>query len=107
MLSDLTAPQRELAEYMSLLSEKAWSAGWMRGLEFDLWRALVSGAFKYGQMQISEAQCRQLRALSEACGGWIRFDEAREETFDSIEDWIVRYASWRNDGRTPAGGHPA
>ena len=36
MINDLTAPQRELHDFMSSMSEQAWSAGWMYGLEYDL-----------------------------------------------------------------------
>jgi hypothetical protein len=36
MLADLSLPQKELAEYMSSLSELAFLAGWMDGLEFAL-----------------------------------------------------------------------
>jgi hypothetical protein len=33
--------QRQLADYMSDLSEEAYSAGWMNGLEYALWDALT------------------------------------------------------------------
>jgi hypothetical protein len=41
MLSDLTPDQRALARYMSDLSEEAYCAGWMSGLEYALWDGLI------------------------------------------------------------------
>ena len=45
MLRDLTPPQRQLADFMSDLSENAYCAGWMSGLEYALWewRHLTGG----------------------------------------------------------------
>jgi hypothetical protein len=43
MLRDLTPAQCELAKYMSDLSEEAYCAGWMQGLEYALWQVLVEG----------------------------------------------------------------
>jgi hypothetical protein len=40
MLADLSPDQRRLADYMSELSESAYCAGWMEGLEFALWEAV-------------------------------------------------------------------
>jgi hypothetical protein len=71
MLSDLSAPQRELAEFMSALSERAYSAGWMEGLEFALWRAVSHGPFKYGQLELTVEHSHHLVELSKRCGGWI------------------------------------
>jgi hypothetical protein len=36
VLLDLSPQARALADYMSELSEEAYSAGWMMGLEFEL-----------------------------------------------------------------------
>ena len=69
MINDLTAPQRELHDLMSSMSEQAWSAGWMQGLEYELWKAVQSPAYKVGRLQLGSTQCDRLRKLSEACGG--------------------------------------
>lgn len=52
MLNDLTSAQQRLAQYMSELSERAYSAGWMDGLELALWQALKDGPYKYGQLEL-------------------------------------------------------
>jgi hypothetical protein len=53
---------------MSGISEEYWCAGWLNGLEFDLWNAQANG--RYGQGAITERQAKLLRLLSEECEGW-------------------------------------
>ena len=91
MLRDLNESQRALAEAMGRLSEAGYHAGWMAGLEFDLWRGVVDGPFRYGQHDLTDDQIERLRHLSEACGGWIVFDGDKEETFVSIDQWKSMY----------------
>ncbi len=87
MLSNLNTEQRALAEYMSELSEQAYYAGWMHGLEHALWRAVTEGPFQYGVLQLTNEHVEALKRLSEGCGGWIRFDDEKEETFISLDEW--------------------
>ena len=91
MLSDLNNSQRALAESMSLLSEAGYHAGWMAGLEFDLWRAVIEGPFRYGRLDLTDDHVERLQRLSDACGGWIVFDSSREETFVPIRHWKETY----------------
>ena len=72
---------------MSELSENAYSAGWMIGLEFALWDAIVKGPSKYGQLRITNEHISRLKKLSEDCKGWIRFDGINEETYISLSEW--------------------
>jgi hypothetical protein len=88
MLTNLTPQQRELAQYMSELSESAYSAGWMDGLEQALWRAVIGGPCRYGDLTLTTAHIQKLKALSDACGGWIRFDDEQDECFVPMESWI-------------------
>ena len=92
MLKELTASQRALASYMSELSELAYSAGWIDGLEDDLWRALPDKPFKYGRLDVTIAHLVRLTELSDQCGGWIYFDHEREESFIAFPDWHHRLA---------------
>lgn len=94
MMNDLTPQQRELHEVMSSMSELAWSAGWMRGLEYELWKATRSPAYKVGRLQLSSTRCDRLRQLSEKCGGWIAFDDQYEEIFVPESQWLTRYEGW-------------
>ncbi len=94
MINDLTAPQRELHDLMSSMSEQAWSAGWMQGLEYELWKAVQSPAYKVGRLQLGSTQCDRLRQLSEECEGWIAFDDQHEEIFVPQAQWLTRYEDW-------------
>jgi hypothetical protein len=91
MLSDLDHHQRALAEFMSSLSETAWYAGWMEGLEFELWRAIIDGPFRYGRLELTTTHIARLRGLSESCGGWILFDDELEEAFVPTDRWKSIY----------------
>lgn len=92
MLGHLSASQRELAEYMSSLSEAAYHASWMEGVELALWKAVVSGPYTYGRLQITSEHVERLQMLSIRCDGWIRLNDEDEETFVPLEDW-AEYAT--------------
>jgi hypothetical protein len=87
MLSDLTPDQKALADAMSGVSEAAYSASWMTGLEFALWGLLASGETRYGRATLKKEEVENIRRLSEKCGGWIVFDDEREEVFVLLADW--------------------
>lgn len=44
-LKDLTPDQRELAEFLSALSEWTYRASWMSGIEGEVWRAMHAPDF--------------------------------------------------------------
>jgi hypothetical protein len=91
MINDLTLPQRELALYMSGLSEEAYCAGWMAGLEYALWEAVLGSRDGYGHLVLTPEHTIRLRQLSAACGGWIIFDDEHEETWVPSADWERRF----------------
>src|SRR3954468_4306066 len=95
MRSALEPNARDLAQYMSDLSETAYYAGWMDGLEFELWDAVVSGPRVYGRLRITDEHIAELRRLSVAAGGWIVFDDDAEEMFVPLADWQARFAGWK------------
>lgn len=74
-MSRLRAEAQRRAVSMRELSEEGFYAGWMHGLEFDLWEALMGGARVYGHLELTDVHLQQLRQLSEACGGWVVFAE--------------------------------
>ncbi len=77
---------------MSELSEAAYYAGWMHGLEFALWRAVTEGPRRYGRLDITAEHVSKLRELSDSAGGWIVFDDKTEETYMSLDEWRRIYA---------------
>ncbi len=95
MINDLTPTQRDLAELMSDISENAWRAGWMQGLEYELWTAVKSPAGGGTRRLDTQAQLERLSQLSKECGGWIVFDQECEETFVALAEWERLYGKWR------------
>ena len=84
----MTPEAAALRDYMSDLSEEAWYAGWMMDLEYALWDAVEHGPRSYGRLDITQQHIANLRELSAACGGWIRFAaDAPEEEFVSLDTW--------------------
>lgn len=81
-----------LTDYMSELSEAAYSAAWMQGLEFALWKAVTEGSGHYGRLHITADHISKLRKLSDACGGWIVFDAETEETLVDLGEWRKIYS---------------
>ena len=96
MINDLTPTQRDLAELMSDISENAWRAGWMQGLEYELWSAVKLPAGSGTRRLATQTQLEQLSKLSKDCGGWIVFDQEREETFVALAEWEALYGKWRS-----------
>ena len=87
--------QAELRQYMSDLSEEAYFAGWMQGLEYALWEAVLGERQEYGRLRLSVRQIARLRALSERCDGWIIFDAENGETWVPMAEWQQRFSAWR------------
>jgi hypothetical protein len=98
MRTELTAKQRALVDYMSDLSEQAYFAGWMQGLEFALWQAITGQLPRYGRLVFDDQQLARLRNLSSECAGWIAFDEARGETWIPMSDWLRLFSEWKASG---------
>jgi hypothetical protein len=73
---------------MSGISESAYCAGWMHGLEYALWHLLATGQTRYGRSKVTVEELARLRILSEKCGGWIVFDDLNEETFIPLNEWL-------------------
>jgi hypothetical protein len=81
----------KLRDYMSEISERAYCAGWMEGLEYALWEALLKGRLKYGRLQITRAHTSKLKELSNRCGGWIVWEKDLGEAFMPLDQWQKKY----------------
>jgi len=68
-----------LAQRMSDISEHAWYASWLIGLEFILWDAMHGGPREY----IDEKDLRELEELSALVGGWHDYDR-----FIPLDEWL-------------------
>ena len=96
MLKDLNKEELKLAEYMSSISEKGFSAAWLEGLEFDLWKIVIGGPPRYGRYDLTEIDINRLKSLSQQCESWIFFDEIHEETAIKLPKWDKLYGARRS-----------
>lgn len=89
---------REVADLMSDISEEHYSAGWLIGLEFSLWRIVIGGPDvdrDFGMFAVEPEVVDRLRAPSDACGGWIAWSEDPVDgaVFVPLAEWEARYAT--------------
>lgn len=75
-----------LHDAMSELSEDCYAAGWMQGLEYDLWRIVLAGDGHYGMGRITRDDTARLRQLADDAGGWWMHGE-----LVSMSEWLKRY----------------
>jgi hypothetical protein len=87
MIYDLEPDQSQLANLMSEISERCYSAAWMADLEYVLWDAVINGQRKYGHGVITQPDIDDLKKLSQACQAWIFFDDETEETAINLDTW--------------------
>jgi hypothetical protein len=86
----------ELLNLMNDISEDHYAAGWMVGLEYNLW----SLAFENpeGNLGFSELSLRnrgRLIELTHRCQGWwIWSDDHGGRKFLSYNDWLSMYQRW-------------
>lgn len=98
---------RMLAGEMSEISELAFCAGWMDGLEYRLWEIVQGGSRKYGQIRLTDGQVGRLRELAEGLHGWVWFnDESEVEEFIEHERWLSAYANWSRSRSSPGPERP-
>lgn len=89
-LQDLTQEQRDLADFISKISERHYRAGWMQGIEYEVWEAMHAPDPVRGSLRLTVEEVQQLYAMSAKCSGWIVFDDVNGESFVSIEEWRRR-----------------
>jgi hypothetical protein len=91
MKQDLSNQQQLLADFMSDVSERCYSAGWILNLEYVLWNAIATGERKYGHDTITKENIEILRNYSNAANSWIIFHSEIEETAISLEEWEKKF----------------
>lgn len=86
-LSADPAAAKRLGDLMYEISEGYWSAAWMKDLEHSLWRMVQGGPRDFGFGRVTDAELDELKALSERCQGWWRWDDNHGEVFVSLDEW--------------------
>lgn len=80
-----------LVSLMSDISEDCYCAGWMSGLESDLWARMVGDLPPaYGQSEVAKDDLNRLRELSNMAGGFWVWNDGNE--FVSLDFWRREYA---------------
>lgn len=93
MNKPLTERQNLLAEYMSLISERCYSAGWLNNLEYVLWDTLSSGPRKYGHDFVTNYDIILLKEMSTEANSWIIFHDQFGETGIDLNEWVILFAA--------------
>jgi len=91
MRKDLSTEQRQLADFMSDISERCYSASWMANLEYVLWNSLITGPRKYGHDLITQEDINSLKQLSKMADCWIKFDGHLGETAINLTRWQKKF----------------
>lgn len=79
-----------LLALMEMISEAAYSAGWMMGLEYQLWKLINKprdSNYTCGNLNIDGQTIQLLRELSKKADGWWFWQEEKEVSFVSLKDW--------------------
>lgn len=97
MRNDLSIKEGMLHNFMSEISERCWSAGWMHNLEYVLWDVLTNGERKYGQSFITGEDINTLKQLSEEANCWIVFDDQLEEIAIDVKAWQIKFSHDTNN----------
>ena len=91
MINDLNKEQEILANFMSLISERCYRAGWMKGLEYALWNAVLHGERNYGHDSITLKDIENLKLLSSKAKSWIYFNDDFEESAIDLNSWKEKF----------------
>lgn len=91
-MSTLSPEAEQLRAHMAQLCCRAWGCDWVDHLEYALWHAMVQGPMRYGRLELTAAQLAKLRALRDACGGWIMHDRTRGIRFVPLDAWQDLYS---------------
>lgn len=77
------------------ISEQSYYAGWMRNIEFFLWKAVLEGAREFGVREITSAEIDHLKSLAEASGGWWHWsNEIEKPVFVPMSEWLTIYSNF-------------
>jgi len=77
----------------------------MTGLEYTLWEELLPAYERRaagGIRHLNNAEVANLRTLSDACGGWIVWDDDEWDVNDGyrfvpLADWLQHYAEYMGE----------
>ncbi|MDZ8093721.1 MAG: hypothetical protein RM049_07430 [Nostoc sp. DedQUE04] len=80
-------PKQFLKQMMSSFSERMWSAGWLSGLEFILWKKVRSCSDDLTLREIADFNFY----AGLAGGWWIWEKDQKSEVFVTLDRWLEIY----------------
>jgi len=81
--------RKRLLSLMREISEDHYCAGWMGGLEYSLWQAVLQHPqpYEFGFGPIAEENVAELKDLAEELQEWAVWDDETREKLIPLEDW--------------------
>jgi hypothetical protein len=67
--------RKVLMGQMENWSEAGYCAGWMTGLEYDLWGIVTAGGGIYGFAELDADDAAGLKEIADEAGGWWIWDD--------------------------------
>lgn len=87
--------RKRLLSLMREISEDHFCAGWMGGLEYDLWQAVLQypQPYEFGFGPIEEENVAELKDLAEELQEWAFWDDGTGEKLIPLEEWKQIFAA--------------
>lgn len=86
-------PCELLLDYIGELSSDYFCAGWMSGIEIELWRVAVLQSPREDDIlaDLSEESCLDVRYISEKCGAWWGWPSGQTgPRLYPLSEWVAR-----------------
>lgn len=100
MYQNLTPAQRNLADYLTSISQRCFQgAGWIMNLEYVAWDAVQNGPRSFGWSRITAEDIQELLRLARAAGAWVMFDGVTRETAVPLAQWPAVFEAARGRNR--------
>lgn len=98
---------KRLADYMSDLSEEAFSARWLMRLEYLLWAEITEPADD-SLVGLSAEEIDRLTTLANECSGWIMWDNSAEGViWVPTQIWEMLYRQHKSQSSMEHGAESA
>jgi hypothetical protein len=101
-MSRLEQYARELLNLtMSDYSEEYYCAGWLSGLEYELWAFVMDEDTAYWSRWLDESDRTKLLELANDAGGWYYWSDESPvgDKFIAMDDWLKMYEEHKNGVR--------
>lgn len=83
-----------IGDLVSDISEDCYCAGWMHGIEFDLWAVICGDATDYAGVTLADHRVQALARIARDADGWVRYGDSGVESVDSVT-WAKMYAAYK------------